>query len=875
MKKVIILLALSGFFITCLAKQDTTIEKRSYLISEITGQPPVIDGNFSDETWQSAEWQGEFVQHYPYGGRNPAFDTRFAIAHDEDYIYVAIKAFDPEPDSIVSRLTRRDDIDGDFVLVDLDSYHDMRTCFAFLVSAGGIRADYIISNNGQNEDETWDAIWWAKTLITSDGWNAEMKIPFSQLRFDNSQAGAWGLEVGRKIFRKDELSFWQHIPQDAPGIVHLFGELSGMRGIKPRKQAEVVPYISGGIKTYQADAENPFLSGKDPLINVGMDAKLGITNNLTLDLSINPDFGQVEADPSEVNLTAYESFFEEKRPLFIEGKNIYNFPLRFGGSPENLFYSRRIGRSPHYCAPLEQGEYLKQPEQTNILAAAKLSGKTRGGTSIGFLESVAAEEVAFIANGDERREVIAEPMTNYFVGRVVQDINKGNTIIGGAVTSTYRHITEEYLDFLPVSATTGGIDFQQFWSNRGYYVKMMNYGSHIQGSPEAITRLQKCPSHLFQRPDADYLELDTTTTHLSGFGGNLEFVKTSGRFNTIQAVTWKSPGLELNDLGYFRMGDEILMVNWFGYNWYEPFSVFRRLHISGDYFQAWDFGGYKAVNGIELQVITQFSNFWSATMYSSLTGEARYNSLLRGGPSIKTPGRLNARLFLESDERKKLVFEPSLSLDTEFENSEMTYNMAMEVDYRPMNFLHLSIEPNYSRSRRNLQYTNYLDVENTDRYLFASIDQLLLSLSIRLNLTLMPDLTIQYWGQPFIAAGDYNEFKYITDGLADTYSDRYHVYGPSEITLDNELGTYTVNEKSSGLPEYSFDDPDFIVKEFLSNLVIRYEYRPGSVMYLVWSQTREGHDPGGSFDFGQDLSGIWKIQPTNIFLVKFSYRIGR
>lgn len=875
MKKFMMLLALSGVFITCLAKQDTIIQKKSYPVFRISGQPPLIDGSIDDPTWQSAEWQGDFIQHYPNGGTSPSFETRFAVAHDEDHIYVAIQAMDPYPDSIVSRLTRRDDIDGDFVLIDFDSYHDLRTCFAFLVSAGGIRADFIISDNGQSEDETWDATWWARTMITDKGWNAEMKIPFSQLRFDNTETGIWGLQVGRQIFRKDEVSFWQHLPQDAPGIVHLFGELHGMKGVVPRKQAEVVPYVTGGIETYEPDTENPFRDGRDPLLNAGMDAKIGVTNNLTLDLSVNPDFGQVEADPSEVNLTAYESFFEEKRPLFIEGKSIYNFPIRFGGNFENLFYSRRIGRQPHHLPETSGSEYLDQPEQTSIIAAAKLSGKTKGGTSIGFLESVTAEEVAVIADGDSRREVVVEPVTNYFVGRVVQDINKGNTIIGGALTSTYRDIDQDHLQFLPSSATTGGIDFQQFWKDRDYYVKMMNYASHIRGSEESITRLQMSPAHLFQRPDADYLQLDTTRTSLSGFGGNLEFAKIGGRFNTIQAVTWKSPGLDLNDLGYFRMADEILMVNWFGYNWYEPFSIFRRLHISADYFQAWDFGGYKAINGTELQVHTQFKNFWSAMVFMDLNGEVRYNSLLRGGPSIKIPGEFSLMIGMETDERKKLVLEPGWHLSKGFEGSENSWEVSLEVEYRPVNSLNISLEPEFSRSNRILQYTSCQDVSETDRYIFASIDQTLLSMSIRLNLTLIPDLTIQYWGQPFIATGNYHDFKYIKDGLAGEFSDRYHKYTDTEIRLNENDNIYTINEQGTGLPEYTFSNPDFNVKEFLSNLVIRYEYRPGSVIYLVWSQTRDDFTTDSRFNMGSDITGIWKIKPTNVFLLKLSYRLGR
>ncbi|MDA3821924.1 MAG: DUF5916 domain-containing protein [Bacteroidales bacterium] len=878
MKRLILLLAICGISLSLLARKDSIAIKRIYQIEKISGTAPLIDGLFSDEVWNQAEWTGDFTQHQPYSGKTPSFDTRFKICHDEDYIYVAIESFDSSPDSIVRRMTRRDDLDGDLVFLDFDSYHDLKTAFAFAVTAGGVKGDFLISNNGQSEDETWDPIWWVKTSLTKSGWLAEMKIPFSQLRFDNSGDGIWGLQVGRSIYRYDELSFWEHIPADAPGMIHLFGEMHGMKGVKPRKQAEIIPYLTSGIKRYEADSDNPFLNGKATLFNAGVDAKIGITNNLTLDLSLNPDFGQVEADPSEVNLSAYESFYEEKRPLFIEGKNIYNFPLRFGDGgmgAENLFYSRRIGRRPHHYPDLATDEYVKMPEQTNIIAAAKLSGKTKNGTSIGIIESVTAEEFATIQLGDEPRKISVEPLTNYFVARVAQDMNDGNTIIGGIATSTYRDINDEHLNFLPVSATTGGFDVQQFWGNKGYNIKFVNYVSHIAGTEDAITELQKSPSHLYQRPDADYVQLDTSRTSLTGFGGNLQFWKTSGNLNLLGAVVWKSPGLEINDLGFFRMGDEIMDLIWAGYNFYEPFSVFRRVHLNMDIYQAWDFGGNLAVAGLEAGAMSVFKNFWQFNYHFNANGNSRYNSFLRGGPSIKMPGSSSMSAFLSTDDRKKLVLEPSFRMEKGFKDHELRSSYSLEFEYRPFNALNLSVEPEYSKSFSMFQYVSQFEQQETGRYIFASIDQTVLALSLRANLTLSPELTIQYWGQPFLAVGDYHDFKYITNGLSDDFYDRFHLYDINEITPDDVENTFIVREESSGLDEYTIDNPDFHVKEFLSNLVIRWEYRPGSYIYAVWSQSRNGYDPESSFNFGKDVPAIWNIEPTNVFLLKFSYRLGR
>lgn len=874
MKKTLLLLAAGVLCASLYAQKDTVRETRIYDSQKVKSNTLRIDGILDEQAWQSADWQSDFVQHRPYSGKDASFDTQYAICFDEDFIYVAIKALDPSPDSIVSRLTRRDDLDGDMVFVDFDSYHDLRTAFGFITNPSGVKSDVIYTAN--NEDETWDPIWWVKTAITDFGWIAEMKIPFSQLRFDNSGDGVWGLNVGRIIYRKDEISFWQHIPADSPGFIHLFGKMHGMKDTKPRKQAELIPYTTAGIKKYVADPEDPYQPGLDKLLNAGVDAKIGITNNLTLDVSVNPDFGQVEADPSEVNLTAYESYFEEKRPLFIEGKNIYNFPLRFGDGgmgAENLFYSRRIGRQPHYYPDLEDGEYAKQPEQTNILAAAKLSGKTRKGTSIGILETVSTNEYAEIdLDGDRRKEAV-EPLTNYFVGRVVQDMNDGNTIAGGMITNTFRNITTDELQFLPSMATTGGFDIQQFWGNKSYNVKLVNYFSHVSGSEEAITRLQESPARLYQKPGADYLTLDTTRTSLSGYGGNLQFWKTSGRLNFLAAATWKSPGLELNDIGFLRQSDDIFQLFWVGYNFYEPFSIFRTLRLNMDQFNMWDFGGNRAVSGLEAGSFAVFKNLWRANIHLSLMGDMRMNSFLRGGPSMLLPGEFSFRGEFTTDERKKLIFEPGFHFEKGFENRSSSYDYSVEMEYRPTNSLNISLEPEYSIENNMLQYVSCPENADAERYVFASIEQSVLALSMRVNLTLSPNLTFQFWGQPFIATGSYSNFKHITDPEADNFSDRYYLYKENEIRYDKMEETYFVEEERGS--QYCFENPDFNVKEFLTNLVVRWEYQPGSVFYVVWSQSRDQYDGYGTFNFSHDMADMVKIKPTNVFLIKFSYRIGR
>ena len=325
------------------------IERKQYKATKIQ-LAPLIDGILDDEAWKSGDWIDDFTQNEPYSGRPASQRTEFKILFDENNLYVAFKAYDTSPDSIVNRLTRRDQADGDLVGIIVDSFHDLRTGFLFGVSSAGVKYDQMFTNDGQNTDESWDPNWWVKTSVNKDGWVAEMKIPLSQVRFEKNSGDVWGLEMARILYRKNETSFWQHIPKDAPGLVHLFGELTGLEKIKPRKIFDITPYGVARAETYKKEPENPFLaSGKSTALNGGIDAKIGVTNNMTMDLTINPDFGQVEADPSEVNLSAYETFFREKRPFFIEGNNITNFGLGIGDGEvgnDNLFYSRRIGRRP-------------------------------------------------------------------------------------------------------------------------------------------------------------------------------------------------------------------------------------------------------------------------------------------------------------------------------------------------------------------------------------------------------------------------------------------------------------------------------------------------------------------------------------------------
>ncbi|MFA5815394.1 MAG: DUF5916 domain-containing protein [Bacteroidales bacterium] len=840
--------------------QETVTAKRQYQAVKLKQQPPVIDGRLDEGFWQTTEKGGQFVQFQPYEGRQPSQMTEFAITYDDNNLYVAFWAYDSSPDSISRRLTRRDEIDGDIVGIDIDSYFDKRTSFGFFVNASGVKMDQVTSNNGMSEDKTWDPNWYVGTSINDHGWTAEMRIPLSQLRFSDKKNRIWGIEVMRSIFRKDEVSMWQPIPRNAPGSVYLYGELTGISDIKPKRQIDLTPYAVASGEKFEKVEGNPYATGKDFNYSAGLDAKIGVTNNLTIDLTVNPDFGQVEADPSEVNLTAFETFFAEKRPFFVEGRNILSMPLMLGDGDlanENLFYTRRVGRKPQRYPGLSDGEYAKVPEFSRILGAAKISGRTENGWSIGLLESVTAEGKAEIDLAGEKRYETVEPLTNYLIGTVRKDINEGNTVISGMITSTNRKLDEITMNDLHSGAYTAGLDFTRYFKDKTYMLMAKTYISQINGTPEAITQTQMSSARYYQRPDVTHIKLDTTRTSLFGNGGTLFFGKLGNApLQWGWFLSWKSPGVELNDVGYMRSADNILPIFWAGYRFTKPFGIFRSMSLNTNHWTSFDFGlNYQGYGG-NINANASFKNLWIAGAGLNWDTQSIETSLLRGGPAFKVPGRLRPWVSIGTDQRKKLSFKINGFGYRANEGHGSMEGMDLSINYKPINALSISLSPNFTSSFSNMQYITQTTYGSADRYVFGSINQKVLGISLRINLTLTPTLTIQYWGQPFMASGLFSNLKYVTDPMATKYSDRFHVYTHEELN------------------DISIENPDFNVKEFKSNLVVRWEYRPGSVVFLVWSQGRSGYDPYGDFSFGRDFKNLTDIKPRDILLVKFSYRIG-
>jgi len=655
----------------------------------------------------------------------------------------------------------------------------------------------------------------------------------------------------------------------------MFGELQGINGIKAQRQVELTPYTVGRTQRFKREEANPFATGSLNNLYGGLDGKIGLTSDLTMDFTINPDFGQVEADPSVVNLTAFETYYTEKRPFFIEGRNILNFRIMGGDgsfSRDNLFYSRRVGRFPQYYPDTEDEEYLDMPENTTILGAFKITGKTKNGISIGIIDSITSKEKAQISYLGQRREEVVEPLTNYFGLRLQKDYNGGNTIFGGMITATNRSIKNEELNFLHDAAYSAGFDFIHQWRDKTYSFSLKTVFSHVKGSKEAILETQESSVRYFQRPDTDHVWVDPNRTSLSGHGGTLSFGKGGSaglRFST--GATWRSPGLELNDMGYLRKADAIMQWFWANYRISKPFSIFRQISFNFNQWMGWDFGGEQIFNGGNFGTWCQFKNYWSLSVGMNRQGAGLYTSALRGGPALRWPGGWNSWFSINSDSRKKFRYYVGTYHYYQDQDDSRVNGFDIGVTYRPNKSLSLSISPSYEFNLEELQYVTTQEFGSEDRYIFARIDQQTLGLTCRLNLSLTPDLSIQFYGQPFISAGKYSEFKSITDSRAKKYEDRFHIITENEIGYYPDVEEYYVDENLDGIEDYTFENPDFNFFQFRMNLVVRWEYIAGSTLYLVWSQGRTGISSVGDFSFREGIRDLFSVHPHNVFLIKFSY----
>lgn len=864
----IILFVLSALT-NLVAQESNNIEltKRVY-DTNLIENPPIVDGLINENSWDAVDWDGDFIQWQPDEGKQPTQQTKFKVLYDDKNLYIAVRCYDTEPNKIVERLSRRDGFAGDWVEVNIDSYFDLRTVFSFTITAAGVKGDEFVSENGDNWDSSWNPIWYAKTNVDKEGWTAEMKIPFTQLRFSKKPEQVWGFQVHRRDFRLEEHSIWQRVPRELSGWVSNLGELHGLNNIKPQKQIEIQPYVVGQADSFEKELGNPFVTGKSNKITGGVDGKIGITNNLTLDFTINPDFGQVEADPAAISLDGFQIFFEEQRPFFIENKNIFDYS--FTNSADNIFYSRRIGRSPQGYPNVEQDEYVDLPTNTTILAAAKFSGKTKNGWSLGLLESVTNNMYADIDNQGNRREELVEPLTNYLVARVQKDFNKNNSYLGAMFTSTNRTLNEN-LSFLRDDAFTGGIDFKHSWKNRNYFLEGKMVASHVKGSKEAISLTQQSLTHLFQRVDAGHVEVDFDRTSLTGTGGELEFGKDGGgnwRYST--GLIWRSPELELNDVGFLRQADEIRQYIDVRYLFLKPTKIYRNAQISFNQFTTYDFeGNYNRVQ-YEIQGNINWKNYWWNEVGLAHKPRIFINTYLRGGPRWHFSEENFQYVFFGSDRRKKFNFTLGFINSLAKQNNFSLQRYVLRLNYQPTDALNISLNSEFEKNPNKTQYVSQQNFGGVERYILGNIDQQTLSTSLRLNYSINPNLTIQYYGQPFISRGTYNNFNFVTDATAENLNDRVTWYQANQISSNDS--EYLVDENQDAIVDYKFGNPDFSFVQFRSNLVVRWEYIPGSEIYLVWSQGVTGFgDPKETLTRSLN-NQIFDNKRDNTFLIKATYR---
>jgi hypothetical protein len=797
---------------------------------------PVIDGTDDDPAWETAKVISGFRVFDPKEDGDPSFQTEARVAYDAENLYVFARMFDPRPDSIVTLLSRRDvKTQSEQIKVMIDSYHDRRTAYEFGVNPAGVKRDYYVYDDTR-EDVTWDAVWDVATRIDSLGWTAEFRIPLSQLRYPHAAEHTFGLMLMRDIVRRSERDSWPVYRRSKSGIPSQFGELSELRGLGSPHRLEVAPYVIA------KNSSIPQASGfqRTQKQAVGGDLKYGVTSNLTLDATINPDFGQVEADPAQLNLTAFETFLAEQRPFFLEGTGIF----AFNSDASRLFYSRRIGRSPQLSG-LVTDPTAEIPAAVTILGASKLTGRLAAGTSLGSLFAV--------TSGESVGPTVIEPRTEYGVLRASQDFRKGESGIGAIFTLVNRHADDLTDQFLRSEALTGGIDARHRFDNGRYRLKGSLATSVVHGSQAAIDRTQRNAVHYYNRPDAG-LAYDPTRTSLSGTNLQLAADKVAGVLTYGASYERITPGFETNDVGFLAQADLQTGVAHAALQSSEPRAFWRNASIEVWQSNQFTAGGMPTVNYSELDMYAEFRNRMtiSASLWSDNLMTAYCDRCARGGPAVRSSPDYNLLINLGADPRGKVVPTFAAIYTVGDEGRSTLWRVRPYVTVLAHSNLSWELGTRYQRNRNDAQWYDNLGAigNDTTHYLFAHLDQQLLSFTSRLNYTATTNLSLQCYAEPFLTTGRYIRLRELAEPRAADYDDRYRPYSVST------------------------DDASFNVKELHASAVMRWEYRPGSTVFVVWTQGREQDDRDlGSFAPSRDFRGLFNARPDNTILIKASYWI--
>jgi hypothetical protein len=806
--------------------------------------PLEIDGRLDEPAWAEAPSIRTFTQREPDEGAAVSQPTEVRILFDDDALYVGARLEDTG--SVTTRLGRRDMtlLDSDWFGITLDSYHDLRTGFRFQVNPSGVQRDAVVTmvDGQEREDLSWDAVWEVATSVDESGWTVEMRIPFSQLRFRRANPQVWGLQLERIIGRRGEIAHFAFVPRAEPGGIPAYGRLVGLSGIEPRDRLEVVPYALARGE-YVDPRGNPFRGSSEHGLDAGADLMYRLTPELTLNATLNPDFGQVEVDPAVVELGVYETFFPERRPFFVEGSEIFRFTGNTSGG--QLFYSRRIGRAPQLAPPTTEADV---PDASRILGAAKISGRP-GGWSVGVMDAVSGPVEARFLQGGEEHRMVAEPLSNYFVTRVRRDVPGGRTAYGGVVTSVLRDRgASEARAALHSSAWGAGLDFRHEWDDRRWQLTGSLAGSHVRGSSDAITRTQRLPHHYFQRPDAAHLEVDPDATSLSGYSAGLNLTRQAGeRWLGSLAAAATSPGYEVNDLGFAMRTDRQDLSAALTHRQIRPGDFFREWAVSGSIRAERNFDGDLVQRTTAVEAFFRHLDFWSVTLFASDGAEAWDDRSTRGGPMMIRPGNRVVGLSGSTDPRRPVSATASAAWQ-DGDHGGDGWEMGGSVQVRTSPWWNLSVGPYYSGGRVPAQYLATVpdaaaEATHGAYYLFAPLDFRHLRADVRLNVTLTPRLSLETYVQPLIFAFDFGE--------------------PGTLAAPR---TFEFEPWEGPVPEL-----DHTLRSLRGNAVLRWEWRPGSTLYVAWQQRRQGIGDDGSFSLGEDGRGLFAASPDDILVIKWTY----
>ena len=874
----ILILSFLLSYVTLYADQpDTSVKLLSRVTAVRTKEHIKIDGILDEAVWQGTPSVDVFIQRDPVEGIEPSQKTVVYITYDDDALYFAARMFDTHPDSIIARLTRRDNyIASDVLAVGLDPYRDKRSGYFFQINAAGTLSDGVLYNDDWS-DNSWDAVWEGKARIDDKGWTAEIRVPFSQIGFKNDDHQVWGINIKRIIARNNEEDYIVKIPKNEGAGVSRFIDLVGLDGIKPSNKIEILPYVTGKAEYLQHSPGDPFNNGSKYTPDIGADIKMGVASNLTLNATINPDFGQVEIDPAVINLSDVETYYSEKRPFFVQGSSTFDFGnggarnyWGFNWPGPSLFYSRRIGRNPQGSPP-DAADFSSMPSGTHILGAAKLTGKVGDNWNIGTIQALTQRVYAQYELNGVKSDAEVEPLTYYGITRLQKELNNGRQGIGLIATYTARNYLDQSLyDITNKNSFTGGIDgWTSLDTSKTWVLTGSTSMSYLRGSNQRLIQLQQNSQHYFQRPDAVNLHVDSNKTSLTGFLGRFYLIKQQGNSFFNSAFGFITPGFDCNDLGFLSRADVINMHIGGGYDWTKPTDYFRYLELGIAFFRNYDFDLNKTNDGVYLFGYYQFLNYYSINWDLAYNPWLVNNTRTRGGPLTLSPPGWQANIFLNSDDKKNIVYSLGAnSYQADFDNY-LEYDLSIE--YRPASNITISISPFISREfQRSMYVGTFADnfAVNTfgNRYVFGELDQKTLGAGIRLNWTFTPNLTLQLYVQPLISTGKYTSIK----ELAKSRSYDFNTF--TNISLNKSDNSYTVDPDGSGPASFfTFDNPDFNFRSLRGNAVLRWEYLPGSVLYLVWTQTRSDFESIGDNQLLRSFSGLTDIHPDNIFALKFTY----